>query len=59
MHTPQWGPIPELMHVPLKTSSPLVYRPALNPLSRTSQGLRVALTRAILAGEEKVQYVLL
>ena len=43
LHAPYWGP-PGLQprHVPLaghRTSDPSVHRPALNPLSHTSQGL--------------------
>ena len=38
---PYWGPGAQLRHVPLtgyRTGDPSVHRPALNPLSHTSQG---------------------
>ena len=36
-HAPHWGPGPQPGHVP----QTLVHRPALNPLSYTSQGKRI------------------
>ena len=41
LSTPYWGPSPQPRHVPwlgIQPSNPLVLRPALSPLSHTSQG---------------------
>ena len=46
LHAPYWGPGTQPRHVSLTgnpTGDPLVHRPALNPLSHTSQGWKVYL----------------
>ena len=40
LHAPYWGPGPQPRPVPrLGIDYPLIHRPALNPLSHTSQSL--------------------
>ena len=38
LHTPYWGPNPGMCPDRERTSNPLVHKPALSPLSHTSQG---------------------